>query len=66
MIAVNPEYVVDEENLRKAILLPIEEWWKVVDELEELEDIRAYDKAKSPAEESVPFEQAVCEIERIR
>jgi len=66
MIAVHPEYVVDKENHPKAVLLPMTDWEKVVEELEELEDIRAYDKAKSVPGESVPFEQAVREIERSR
>lgn len=33
--------------------------------MEELEDIRAYNKAKEVGEEVVPFEQAVEEIENI-
>ena len=35
----------------------------MLDELEELESIRAYDQAKSKDDEAIPFEQAVAEIE---
>ncbi len=39
------------------------EWERIVEALEELDDIRAYDEAKSGSQETVPFEQAVREIE---
>ena len=64
MIVIHPEFVMDIKNHPKAVLIPMTDWRKVVEELEELEDIRAYDKAKSSAKKSIPFEQAVCEIER--
>jgi hypothetical protein len=35
-----------------------------LEELEELEAIRAYDAAKSSGEETIPLEQAITEIER--
>jgi len=62
MVTLHPKYVVDEEQHRKAVLLPVEEWERVVEELETLDDIRAYDIAKSTSQESIPFEQAVREI----
>lgn len=37
-----------------------------LEELEELESIRAYDQAKSRDDEAIPFEQAVEEIESVR
>jgi len=64
MVSLHPEYVVDDKDRRKAVLLPVEEWEKVVDELEELEDIRLYDAAQEVAGEAIPFEQAVEEIDR--
>ncbi len=64
MVSLHPEYVVDDKDKRKAVVLPVEEWEKVIEELEELEDIRLYDTAKEQTEESVPFEQAVKEIEQ--
>lgn len=64
MVSLHPEYVVDEKDKRRAVVLPVEEWEKVIDELEELEDIRLYDAAKQDTGEAVPFEQAVKEIEQ--
>jgi hypothetical protein len=64
MIEVHPEYIVDENLNRKSVVLPYSEWKNIVEEMEELDDIRAYDRAKNDTEdEVVPFEQAVEEIE---
>lgn len=59
---IHPQYVVDENADRKAVMLSIDDWEKVVDALEELEDIRAYDEAKRGSQDTVAVEQAVSEI----
>jgi hypothetical protein len=66
MSALRERYVVDEQGNRVAVLLDIGDFQKVLEELEELESIRAYDRAKACGEEAVPFDQAVEEIERGR
>lgn len=63
MITIHPDYVVDEEKRPKAVVLSLEEWQRVLGELEELDDIREYDRAKTGSQESIPFDQAVREIE---
>jgi hypothetical protein len=62
MIQLHEQYLVDEEGNRKAVLVPISEWKQPLELLEELDDIRAYDEAKSLPSEPIPFEQAVSEI----
>lgn len=64
MVTLHPEYIVDEQQHRKAVLLSAAEWEKVVSELEELDDIRAYDAAQPHAADRLPFEQAVREIQQ--
>ena len=32
MLVIHPEFVVDEQQNRKAVLLPYEEWEKIVEE----------------------------------
>ena len=64
MVSLHPEYVVGEDKHTKAVLLPFSEWEEVVSELEELDDVRAFDAAKSSSEESIPFDQAVREIRK--
>ncbi len=62
MVTIHPEYVVDEQQHRKAVILTVAEWDQIVSELEELDDIRAYDAAQLHSAERLPFEQAVREI----
>ena len=61
--ALHPQYVVDENQTPKAVLLPVAEWDQVMEELEELDDIRACDLAKAGSQDAIPFEQAVREIQ---
>lgn len=63
MIQLHPRFIVDEEENRESVVLPLSEWASVLEELEELDDIRSYDVAKSSSPEAIPFDQAVREIE---
>ncbi|HVT58170.1 MAG TPA: hypothetical protein VHR45_07200 [Thermoanaerobaculia bacterium] len=49
-----------------ADLLGIGEYQALIDDLEELEAVRAYDAAKASGEIAIPFEQAIEEIEKHR
>jgi len=62
-VTLNPHYVVDKEQKPKAVILTMDEWEQVLEALEELEDISAYDAAKAGPLDTIPFEQAVREIE---
>ncbi len=62
MINIKPEFVMDAKRKRKSVILSTEDWDHVVAALEELDDIKAYDEAKSASQEAVPFPQAVREI----
>ena len=64
MPPVNEGYVVDESGCRVSVIVPIEEYRKLLEELEELESIRAFDAAKNSGDKVIPFEQAVGEIEQ--
>ena len=62
MLKVHPEFVVDKGQKMKAVLLPYDEWQNIVEEMEELDDIRAYDEGKAQPSDPVPFDTAVKEI----
>lgn len=62
MRPINPQYVLDGNDNRKAVVLPLSEWEQILSDLEDLDDIRAYDQAKSAPDEAIPFDQAVREI----
>lgn len=63
MIAFKENYIVDKKGNRIGVILGIKEYHEILEELEELESIRAFDKAKASGDEVVAFEQAVAEIE---
>jgi PHD/YefM family antitoxin component YafN of YafNO toxin-antitoxin module len=62
MMKVHTEYMTDENGKRKAIVLPLSEWQRIIEAIEELEDIRAYDRAKARGSKPIAFESAVREI----
>ncbi len=62
MVIIHPEFVVDEHQNRKAVLVPYEEWQKIVEEMEEIADVKVYDKAKDSPSDPLSFENAVREI----
>ena len=56
-------YLLDSRGRRVGVLLGTAEYHRIARDLEELESIRAYDRAKNSGGEIIPFEQAVEEIE---
>ena len=66
MASLHDRFVVNEKGERVGVLLDWEEYRRLLEELEELEAIRAYDVAKAAGDEAIPFEQAMREIENRR
>jgi len=60
------KYVVNTKGKAVSVLLDIKTYRKLVEELEDLDAIRAFDAAKASGDKAVPFEQAVREIEKSR
>ena len=57
-------FVVDENGARVAVVLEMREYEKILQDMEELEAMRAFDSAIADPGEAVPFSQAVREIEQ--
>ena len=57
-------WITDVSGNRVGVILNIAEYEALLEAMEELEDIRAYDETKAEHEEVIPFEQAVREIEQ--
>ena len=57
----NPKkrYVTDENGARVEVILDLEEYEKLLEDVEELESIRAFDAAKASEDERIPLEQAL-------
>ncbi len=45
------------------ITLSADEWQSILEELEELDEIRAFDEAAAAGDEEIPFEQVGAEFE---
>jgi len=65
-MVLQERYIVDENGKRIGVLLDIEDYHRLLEELEELEALRAYDAAKASGDEVLPLEQALTEIEKDR
>ena len=62
----HPQYITDSEGKKLSVVLPIKEYQKILEDLEELADLRLYDEAMSVNEPSIPIDKAFQQIEEKR
>jgi hypothetical protein len=55
MVKLNENFIINKEGHKVGVFLDMKSYRKVIDELEELEDIRAFDEAKALHDEIIPF-----------
>ena len=60
------QFITDDNGKKLAVILPIKDYEKILEELEELEDIKLYDEAKNKNDESLPIDDAFKLIEQER
>ncbi|MDB5006171.1 MAG: hypothetical protein JWQ84_1242 [Mucilaginibacter sp.] len=46
MLTVHPQYIKDADGNKSLVVLPAIEFDKIMEELEDIEDVRLYDEAK--------------------
>ncbi|MFN0145489.1 MAG: hypothetical protein ACKVT1_03180 [Dehalococcoidia bacterium] len=63
---ITAQYVVDEEGKRVSVLVPVDQWEKLLDDLEDLWDTRALDDALAEGGEPVAWEDLKAELDRAR
>jgi|HubBroStandDraft_5_1064220.scaffolds.fasta_scaffold3129369_1 hypothetical protein len=66
MTHLRENFVVDAKGNRVGVFLPIKDYNKLIEELEDRDDIKAYDKAVSRKQEFIPLDQALKQIETSR
>jgi hypothetical protein len=66
MDSLQERYLVDDQGNRIGVLLDISAYQQLLDKLEELESLYAFDMAKAAEDESIPLEQAISEVEQER
>jgi hypothetical protein len=60
------QYITNIKGKKISVILPIREYEKMIEQLEELEDIKAYDEAMRNNEEEISIHDALQEIESKR
>jgi hypothetical protein len=66
MININPQFITDKTGKKISAVLRMKDFKAIMEELEELEDIKLYDEAKKSNEPSIPIDDAFKMIEAKR
>ena len=59
MIPDNKQFIKDMQGKNIGVFMPIEQYEEIIGLLEELDDIKAFDKAKTENEETIPLREAI-------
>lgn len=56
---VKPQYITDENGKKISVILPVSEYERIVQELEDADDVKLYDDVKNLHEPSTSFDEYV-------
>jgi hypothetical protein len=62
MQTINPQYITDNTGKKIAAILPMNEFKTILEELEELQDIKLYDESKNDNEPAIQKNKAMAMI----
>ena len=57
IIKKEPQYITDKKGKKLSVVISIIQYKQMLENLEELEDIRLYDAVKAKKEKTIPFSQ---------
>ena len=60
------QYITDNTGKKVSAIIPIKEYNLILEKLDELNCIKAYDKAKSKKQQFIPLEEALKKVEKKR
>ncbi|PZX50729.1 hypothetical protein LV84_03921 [Algoriphagus ratkowskyi] len=66
MLTIDPKFITDRSGKKISVVLPIKDFEAMMEQLEDLEDIRLYDEGKKSEEPSISIDEAFEIIESIR
>ena len=66
MLSLHPQYITDNTGKKISAVLPIKEFKTLLDELEDLEDIKLYDESKNDLSPAIAKGTAMAMIEAER
>jgi hypothetical protein len=56
---VKPQYITNDQGEKLSVILPIDEYERMLSELEDIDDVRLFDEAKKDNTPSMPFDEYV-------
>ncbi|SHN08797.1 hypothetical protein [Mucilaginibacter sp. OK098] len=59
MNVIHPQYITDTDGNKVSVVIPLAEYEQILEELDELDDIRLYDEAKASKEPPISFDEFV-------
>ncbi len=59
-------FIVDDKGHKISAIVPIKKYEQLISELEELEDMKAYDNAMKKKQKYIPLEAALKEADTLR
>ena len=65
-MSITEQVVLDNKGRAIAVQIPISQYRKLLELAEEMEDIKAYDRAKKRKQDFIPFSQVVKELKAKR
>ena len=63
-IMITPQFITDHKGKKISVVLSMKDYQKLIEKLEDLEDVRLYDEVKARSEESIPFDEYVKQREK--
>ncbi len=65
-MSITEQIVTDKKGKPIAVQIPVDQYKKLLELAEEMEDIRAFDKAMKRKQKFIPLKQAVAELRKQR
>lgn len=66
MVTIHPQFITDKAGKKISAILPMKEFKAVLEELENMDDLRRYEEAKKANEPAYPIDVAFKMIEAKR
>ena len=55
LLLVKPQYITNDQGEKISVILPLDEYERMVNELEDIDDVRLFDEAKKDTSPSTPL-----------
>ena len=56
-VKIIPQYITDSKGNKLSVIIPVVEYNQILEDMEELDDIRLYDEVKAKKEKSTSFDK---------